>query len=92
MTSETLQKLRETSTGTPEFDHIFIRDIKRCPYAPHEYGYETWTRADNQRLKELSDLRCQLRKTAQAYLSHKEREVRDMAIFICWLLEEQTGV
>jgi len=65
--------------------YILIRDIERCPYVPNDYEYVNWNEKNDKRLKEIAKAREYVHLTAQRYMSHKDANVRDMAIFIDWL-------
>lgn len=64
------------------FKYNLIKDIERCPYMTREPEYQEWSRADNERLKKISDARENVILSANEYLSHPDRGVRMMALFI----------
>lgn len=64
----------------------FYKDLKRCPYLPKDPGYVEWNRVDNERLEQLDKSRKALRDTAHQYMSHEDRNVRNLAIFTSSML------
>lgn len=68
--------------------NIFIADINRCPYHWREPEYKAWTKHEEARLQDLSDNRVKLKRVAQTYFSHEDRNVRNMAIFIDFFLKD----
>ncbi len=67
---------------------IFHKDIEQCPYTPSDPEYEEWMKKDQERLNNLYETRKDLWETANHYLSHQDRNVRNMAVFITGLLRE----
>lgn len=68
-------------------EYILIRDIERCPYVPKDPEYDEWNRKNEARLAELSEARHNMLLKAHQYLSHEDRNVRNMAIFITWFFD-----
>lgn len=69
--------------------HIFIRDIRRCPYVPKDSEYASWHEKEEERLRELSDERERLRLKAREMLFHNDSDVRKMAMFVDWVLGDK---
>lgn len=70
------------------YKYTFIKDLLRCPYAPLEPGYEYWSRQDDARLANLSHEREHIKLIAKTYSNHENRDIRQMAAFIDWFLED----
>jgi hypothetical protein len=64
--------------------YLRLTDIERCPYLPKDEQYDLWNRDDIARCQRIVDARRQLHIKANQYLSHEDRNVRQMAICIGW--------
>jgi len=68
--------------------YLRIGDIERCPYLPKDYQYEQWNRDDIARCQKIIEARRTIHRKANQYLSHEDRDVRQMAICIDWFFGE----
>ena len=64
--------------------YLLIRDIERCPYVPKDPEYDPWNRKDIERCNQLVEGRRELHMKANQYLSHEDRNVRLMALWITY--------
>lgn len=66
----------------------FIKDIERCPYVPKDPEYDEWNRKDKQRLKNIEEGYQEIKITANQLLSHPDRKVRNMCLFVLSMLRD----
>lgn len=61
--------------------YLLIRDIERCPYVPKDPEYVAWMAKDDERRLNIIEARRSLHIKANQYLSHEDRNIRNLALF-----------
>ena len=69
--------------------YVLIRDIERCPYLPGDSEYERWNEENNARLAEIIKYRKRIHETAMKYMSHTDRDLRNLCIFVDSFFDEE---
>ncbi len=59
--------------------YLTMRDVERCPFLPKNPGYEKWDKDDQERCKVMVEARRELHIIANQYISHEDRNVRNLA-------------
>lgn len=68
---------------------IFIRDMKRNPYAPKDLEYASWVKTDDERLENLRQERIKILAMAKDYLATngENEDIKKIAKFVIFILD-----